>query len=509
VIISNDTPDPTSPSGAAPELTEAGFAVEIADAPLLHQGLNLADIAHVVALHEAGVLPSNAAGSLAGLLLEVHAQPVESFPYDPAFGESYNCRERAFGERIGRTAGWLHAGRPRREAVRVALRLRLRRDLTALIADAAAFVVALSDKAEDHAETVFADHTYLQQAQPSTFGHYLLSVAHPVLRDAERLQRAVSWANASPCGAGCVNGSALVPHRARLAELLGFSSVIEHTRDAMWQTDGLLDMVSAATSLIVTLSKLAEDLEIYASQEFDFVDLAAPHTRSSVLMPQKRNPYALSMVRGQAGVVIGRLMGLFSVMKSPSARSDNLIFAYGEVPRALEAVGRSTRLMRGVVAGLEVNTERMAEVLQAGFAQATDLAEHVMMSSGIDYRSAYLIVGEAVKRASAAGLVGVDIDGALLDAAAHEIIGESLGLTGRDLSDAVDPTRLVAARDITGGAAPHRVRAMAASARALARSTAATAERDITHFDAAEASLLAMARTLEKGADQPVGPATS
>ena len=499
-MATSDEPMPgLSPAGAAPELTEAGFAVEIADAPLLHAGLNLADLAHVVALHEAGVLPPDAAGSLAALLLDVHAQPVEDFPYDPAYGESYNCRERAFTDRIGRTAGWLHAGRPRREAVRVALRLRLRRDLTALVEDAAGFVTALSARADDHAETVFADHTYLQQAQPSTFGHYLMAAAQPVLRDAERLQTALGWVNASPCGAGCVNGSMLVPHRDRLAALLGFSTVIEHTRDAMWQTDGLLDIVSIATSLVVTLDKLAEDLEIYASQEFDFVDLAGPYTRSSVLMPQKRNPYALSMVRGQAGVVIGQLTGLFAVMKSPSARSDNLIFAYGEVPRALTAVGRSTRLMRGVVGTLHVNAARMAQVLERSFAQATDLAEHVMVTCGIDYRSAYLVVGEAVRHASDSGQAGVDIDGAALDRAASAVLGESLGLAGTDLSAATDPARLVATRDVPGGAAPHLVREMAVRAAQQADDLAATARAEVERFDAAESALIEAARRIAGG----------
>lgn len=489
-------PIPVAASGAAPELTEAGFAVEIADAPLLHEGLNLADLAHVLALHEAGVMPDEAASALAGLLLEVHAQPASSFPYDPHYGESYNCRERAFGERIGRTAGWLHAGRPRREAVRVALRLRLRHDLVALIMDVAAFVDTVAERAHEHAETVFADHTYLQQAQPSTFGHYLLASAYPALRDAERLHDAVSWVNASPCGAGCVNGSALVPHRDRLSELLGFDSVIEHTRDAMWQIDGLLDMVSAASSLAVTLDKLAEDLEIFSSQEFDFIELAAPYTRSSVLMPQKRNPYALSMVRGHAGTVIGELTGLFSVMKSPSARSDNLIFAYGQVPRALQGVGSAVRLMRGVVATLAVNGPRMAEVLHQGFAQATDLAEYVMITSDLDYRSAYLVVGEAVQRASAAGHTGTEVDGGLLDAAAKEVLGRSLGLAGVDLAPVTDPVRLVAGRDVTGGAAPAQVRSMARATRARAEETATVAQSNLDRFAGTETALLAAADRL-------------
>src|SRR6185312_15732393 len=177
-------------------------------------------------------------------------------------------------------------------------------------------------------------------------------------------------------------------------------SVIPHTRDAMWQVDGLIHVLATAASLLSNFSKLAEDLEIFSSSEFDFVDLDDSYTRSSILMPQKRNPYSLAIVRGASGVLIGRLAGFLAVVKTPSARSDNLIFAYGEVPRALELTRKVTRLMSGVISTLHVNAGRMNEALLSGFSQATDLAEHVMQTCGVDYRSAYLLVGETVRRAS-------------------------------------------------------------------------------------------------------------
>jgi len=158
-----------------------------------------------------------------------------------------------------------------------------------------------------------------------------------------------------------------------------------------------------------------------------------------VLMPNKRNPYALSIIRGAAGTLIGRLTGLLAVAKTPSARSDNLIFAYGEVPRALGLALRTTELTAGVVRTLTVNSARMAAVLDGGFSQATDLAEFVMQDCGVDYRTAYRVVGHAVREASARRLRGVDIDGDLLDAAATALTGKPLGLAGRDLSAVLDP----------------------------------------------------------------------
>jgi argininosuccinate lyase len=488
-----------SQASAAPELVEAGFALEVADAPLLHDGMNLADIGHVLDLRAREVLPEEPARRLLGLLLTVAQTPAEEFPYDPVHGDPYNCRERFFVERLGDDAGWLHAGRPRREAGRVALRLLLRGLVVELATVTAAFADAVAVQAAAHAETLMPDQTYLQQAQPSTFGNYMLAFAYPALRDGERLLLGLDWVNRSPGGAGCVNGSRLVDDRARIAGLLGFPGVIEHTRDAMWQTDGLIDLLATAVSLVTNQSKLAEDLEIWDSQEFDFVDLAGPYTRASVLMPQKRNPYALAITRGAAGVLIGRLSGFLAVVKSPSARSDNMIFAYGEVPRALQLARRVTRLMSGVVATLDVRAERMLQSLLDGFSQATDLAEFVMQASGVDYRTAYLVVGTAVREAGRRGLRGLDVTGAMLDEAAREVLGRPLGLAGHDLTEVLDPRAIVLTRVAPGGAAPAVVRDMAGACSLAAAELEAAAGRHGRAFRKAEDDLLSQAREVAGG----------
>ena len=483
-------------SGPAPELIASGFTLENADAPLLHDGLNLADLAHVLDLHSRGVVPEAPARRLLALLLETCASPPDEFPYDPEHGEPYNSREHYFTSRIGDDAGWLHAGRPRREAVRIALRLHLRRQIAELVRDAATLAATTAATSGAHSRTWMPDQTYLQHAQPSTFGHYLLSFAYPLLRDARRLVDALDWTNTSPGGAGCVNGSRLLDDRGPVARMLGFDAVIEHTRDAMWQTDGLVDVLAAAASLVGTQSKLAEDLEIWASSEFDYVTVADGFSRSSVLMPQKRNPYALSIVRGASGTLIGRLSGFLAVVKSPSARSDNLIYAYGEVPRAIDLALRTTRLTDGVVRTLQVNGARMWAALESGFSQATDLAEYVMQTCDVDYRTAYQVVGVAVRAASAAGLRGLDLDGARLDAAAREQTGRPLGLTGTDLSQVLDPRRIVETRTAAGGAAPAVVEGMAAACACAAEELRTAALARLSGFDDARTALLATAAGL-------------
>src|SRR5262249_11201637 len=196
---------------------------------------------------------------------------------------------------------------------------------------------------------------------------------------------------------------------------------------------------ASAASLLSTQSKLAEDLEIWSSSEFDFVDLDDAYTRSSILMPQKRNPYALAIVRGASGVLAGRLTGFLAVTKSPSARSDNLIFAYGEVPRALDLGLRISRLMGGVLRTLRVNPQRMREELDRGYTQATDLAEHLVELVGVDYRTAYVVVGNVVREAARTGIAGSAITGAMLDAAAVAHTGRSWGLAELDMAPVLDP----------------------------------------------------------------------
>jgi argininosuccinate lyase len=479
---------------AARELIDSGFALENADAPFLHQGLNLADIAHVLDLLRRGLVPAPAGRDLIRLLLDVEQMDAEAFPYDPEFGEPYNSRERFFVERLGKAAGWLHAGRPRREAARIALRIYVRDQLLELVSEVEKFSRAATALARRHIDTLMPDQTYLQQAQPSTFGHYVLSFVYPAVRDARRLLEEFDDVNRSPAGAGCVNGTRLLDDRTYVAAALGFDEVIEHTRDAMWQIDGLIHVLASAASLLSTQSKLAEDLEIWSSNEFDFVDLADGYTRSSILMPQKRNPYSLSIVRGASGVLIGRLTGFLAVAKSPSARSDNLIFAYGEVPRALDLSIRVTRLMTGVVGTLQVNVKRMAHALDDGYTQATDLSEFIVQTCSVDYRSAYDIVGWAVREASDEGIPGRQITGAMLDEAAIAVTGEQLGLAAMDLEPALDPRMIIETRRGTGGAAPAAVESMLAQCEMKADDLRSAVEQRRAALDRTKRQLLEQAR---------------
>jgi argininosuccinate lyase len=492
-------------SGPAAELVEAGYALETADAPLLHRGLTLADLAHLVELTECGALTRADAAPVCAVLLEWLDAPAAGFPYDPVYGDAYNSRERELERALGPAAGRLHLGRTRREAGRIAIRLVLRDRLLGLHTDVAAFAEALARQAARHAGTLWADHTYLQPAQPSTFGHYLGGFAEQALRHLDRIAAAYGRADVSPAGAGGAGGTRLPVDRARLAARLGFGSAGPHTRDVMWSADTLADAVTAAVQATQTIAQLASDLEIFASPAFGYVTLDASLCRASVLMPQKRNPYALPVLRGGAGTLVGRLTGLLATGLTPSARTDNWLYAYGEVAGALDLAGRLVRLGRAVVAGLTVDAGALAGQAASHFTAAADLAEDLSLRFGLDYRTAYRVVGRAVADALSRGRTELAVPG--VRAAAEQITGAPLPITADLLSAATDPLLAVLARDGLGGASPRRVRqhAQAVGRRVAGARRWNSARRD--RIASAEADLITAAKAVASG--QPPSPVLS
>ncbi|MDQ3660541.1 MAG: lyase family protein, partial [Actinomycetota bacterium] len=467
----------------------AGYQLEIDDAPLLHRGLVLSHIAHIIALSEGGVLPDSDRKASLAALVELADTAAEDFPYDPLYGDAYNSQERWLEQRIGPAAGWLAAGRPRREAGRIAFRIALRGRILDTLTAVARFAGALARSAGDNANVVMADYTYLQAAQPTTFGHYLLSFCYPALRDGERFREAHEWTNRSPGGAGGVGGTRYPVSRQRISELLGFGGVIEHTRDAMWQADGFVALLNACSLAAVNASRLAEDIEIYSSDEFSLVRLSDEFCRASALMPQKRNPYALVVIRGGAGTLIGRATGLMATQRTPSARTDNLLYAYGEVCSALETTTGLLDLATGVTDGLQPQAETMAASARESFAQAADLVEAISLDTGRDYRSCYRAVGRAVAEALDRGLGPSSIDAAAIERAAQATLGSSLEVPDEVIATALDPASAIAGR-------LQPVEPLAERCRAEAEGVETWVREQRSRADAAESGLLAEARRL-------------
>lgn len=447
--------------GPADELVDGAFAVEVEAGPRLADSLSAADLAHAIALAEAGALSAATAATLLEGLLALEEIPPEEFPWRPELGDAFNSREAALRERVGReAAGWLSAGRPRREAFRVALRLVARDaalDLHDVSLGLAGAVVAL---ARPLADAVAADYTYLQPAQPTTAGHLLLAYAEPAARDAERFRAVHARLSRSVAGVGGSAGSRWPLDRERLAALLGCEGLEVHAKDAMWQADAYLELASATAIAVTGWSQLCQDLEILASQEFGWVELADRHSRASALMPQKKNPYALAAVRAEAGAATGQLVSMLVALHTGSARTDHFHLLNGELPRALDRTIAVGRLLIAVVEGMTVDAARMERAAREGFVTAADLSDVLAQQPGMDYRTAHTVVGRAGRELVAAGAAPDTIDAGRLAEIAREVAGVEITLSAADLADALDPAACARRRLQRGSSAPGEVARM-------------------------------------------------
>ncbi len=487
-------------------LIETAYARETGDAAILYLGMSLADLAHVVELMESQVVSPAVGSELLAALLELHPAPPLDFGLDPARGDLYSNRE-AYLKMLGAPVGWLSAGRARREATTIGYRVALRARLLDLTGALGQLATTALDLAEAHRATLFPDYTYLQLAQPTTFGHYLLTFVAPVLRDLERACVAFARANVSPAGSGSVNGSRLPLDRARLAARLGFDAIIPHTRDAMWQPDGPIEIGALLAAALVNLDRLAEDLQLFATAEFSLVELADRHTRTSVIMPQKKNPYALAYVRGVCGEAIGAVATFVALAKTPSGQIDNRMFAYGDVPRALDAAIGAVHLMADVLRGLNIRADVAARRVSEGFVGATDLAEMLMLERGLDYKTAHDLVGRVVRESLAAEQTSFTAEA--LEAAAQTVLGRTLDLSPEWVAAAVDPARIVATRTGAGGAAEPALTALIAEFRQRLAEHLAWRETAHARLAAAQELLLMTAISLKAkpAPPEPIVPA--
>ena len=432
-------------AAAGDELVAAGFALEMADAHLLHDGFGLADLAHVLALADLGVVPDADFAALLSALLDMVAIPAAEFPYDPAYGDPWNSRERYLEVLAGARAGWLTVGRPRREAARVALRIATRR----AVLDAYGALVTLADAylalARRHRETLMADFTYLQPAQPTTLGYVLAGHLQPVLRHLVRLESAYGWVNRSPAGAGGTTGSSLPLDREALASRLGFYGVISHARDAIWQTDGLVDLLATLAAVATEAGQVAADLEVWASPAYGFVVLADEYCRVSALMPQKKNPYALAVIRHAGGSAAGALAGLLAGLRTGTARTDHFLSAAGDVHQALHTVTGAVRLLAGVLSTMRVDRMALGRSGTDPGLVLGDAADQLVGRGLGDRRTVHRLLGSAARRAAERDrrITADDVSSALREGGI-DVPAELLAALG-------DPRAVLAARTVSGG----------------------------------------------------------
>jgi argininosuccinate lyase len=443
--------------GPSERLVRTAFGKELEEQLPLFEAMGRVDLAHTRAMMEAGIIPPEPGRELLAALLELHGRPADFAP-DPALGDLYTNREAWLA---GRTVavGWLGAGRARREATTTAFLIKLREELLDLAGALAAAGSVLTRRAREFLGALMPDYTYLQSAQPTSFGHYLLGFAYPLRRDLDRLRALYGRVNLSPAGCGSTNGSRLSQDRGRLAGLLGFDGLAVHARDAMWQADLPIETAAVLSAILVNLDRLAEDLLIFSTEEFGLVELDDRHARASKIMPQKKNPFALTHVRGLASAMIGTLAASAAAGRTPSGQPDNRLALYGLIPQAALDTREAVALMGEVVEFLHFDAGAARRRLDHGFALATDLAETLVLQVGLDFREAHRLVGHLVRRRLAEGGLDGLAPGELAEAS-EAVLSQRVELAPAVLAEALDPAAAVSARTAPGGAAEEAMASM-------------------------------------------------
>ncbi|MBN8493501.1 MAG: argininosuccinate lyase [Burkholderiales bacterium] len=352
---------------------------------------------------------------------------------------------------VGDAGKRLHTGRSRNDQVATDVRLWLRAEVDGLAALLVEMQRALVGLAARHAETVMPGFTHLQVAQPVSFAHHLLAYVEMFARDAERLADLRKRLNRLPLGAAALAGTSYPLDRARVARTLGFDGLCANSLDAVSDRDFALEFASFASICMVHVSRLSEEIVLWMSQNFGFIDLADRYCTGSSIMPQKRNPDVAELARGKTGRVVGHLMGLLTLMKGqPLAYNKDNQEDKEPLFDAVDTLRDTLRIMAEMVGGITVKAEAMERAALRGYATATDLADY-LVKKGLPFRDAHEVVAHAVKSAMQQGLDLSQLPLATLQGF-HSAIGP-------DVFELLSLRGSLDARDVIGGTAPVQVRA--------------------------------------------------
>ena len=351
---------------------------------------------------------------------------------------------------IGIAGKKLHTGRSRNDQVATDIRLYLRNEINSILTQLSRLQHALLDLAEQEADTIMPGFTHLQVAQPVTFGHHLMAWFEMLSRDKERLQDCAKRINVMPLGAAALAGTSYPIDRHMTAELLGFSRPSNNSLDSVSDRDFAIEFAAAGSLIMMHLSRFSEELVLWSSAQFDFIDMPDAFCTGSSIMPQKKNPDVPELVRGKSGRVTGHLVSLLMLMKSqPLAYNKDNQEDKEPLFDTVDTLINSLRAFADMMPNISSKKDNMYRAAKQGFATATDLADY-LVRKGMAFRDAHEVVGQAVR-------LGVESNRDLADITLSELQQFS-GQIGEDVFDILTLEGSVAARNHIGGTAPEAVR---------------------------------------------------
>ncbi|MCF7520863.1 argininosuccinate lyase [Neisseria sp. ZJ106] len=417
-------------------------------------------LAHAQMLTQAGVLSSEDLAAIrqgmTEILAEIEAGKIE---WSLDLEDVHMNIERRLTDKIGDAGKRLHTGRSRNDQVATDIRLWLRdqiSDIQNLIQNLQSALVELAEK---NAAVVMPGFTHLQVAQPVSFGHHMLAYVEMLGRDFERMADCRKRVNRMPLGAAALAGTTYPIQREITAELLGFEQICQNSLDAVSDRDFAIEFTAAAGLLMIHLSRLSEELILWMSPRFGFIDIADRFCTGSSIMPQKKNPDVPELVRGKAGRVIGHLSGLLLLMKSqPLAYNKDNQEDKEPLFDTVDTLIDTLRIYADMMRGVTVKPENMRAAVMQGFATATDLADY-LVKKGIPFRDSHEVVAQAVRHAEQHG---VDLSDLPLD-----VLQGFSSLVAEDVYEVLTPEGSLNARNHLGGTAPEQVLKQVARWKAL------------------------------------------
>lgn len=423
------------------------------------------DKSHTVALLEAGLITSKVAKAILSGLRDMEAEGIETVR-DRMGGGRHSGEAFLTGKLGADVAGWINLGRSSGDLDAVSWRYNLRRRMPTILVNLNHLRAALVDLAERHVDTVMPCSSIGQYAQCASLAHVLMSWEAPFARDAKRAVDLYREAGTSPAGAGIMTGSTFPISRQRTAELLGFDSVQVNTRDAIINLDVFMHAHSVATIAISNLLGVASDLYLWTMSEFKFVDLDDSYCSTSSIMPQKKNSWALAWIRGQASLAIGRLAGVFTLLKTESDGLEDQLLGPWQLYETWDELEDMSSMLAGMITTMRVDKEHLRAIAGDGWTQATDLAAMLTQNAKISWRNAHQIVARVVREGVDAGRKPEQTRTEHVESAARAVLGHGLDIAQAAIDHALDPLRsLDSRRDVEGSPAPNQVSAQIRAAR--------------------------------------------
>ncbi|MGE7808079.1 argininosuccinate lyase [Lysinibacillus capsici] len=416
-------------------------------------------VAHVTMLGATGILPAADVETILGGLAQLKDKAIAGeLEFSVANEDIHLNLEKMLIDLIGPVGGKLHTGRSRNDQVATDMHLFLKKRVQEAIDLIVTFQQTLLDKAQEHIETIAPGYTHLQRAQPISFAHHLMAYFWMLERDKQRFTESIKRIDILPLGAGAMAGTTFPIDRLKSAELLGFSEVYANSMDAVSDRDFIVEFLSHSSLLMAHLSRFAEEIIIWSTDEFKFIELDDAFSTGSSIMPQKKNPDMAELIRGKTGRVYGNLMGLLTVLKgTPLTYNKDMQEDKEGMFDTVHTILGSLKIFEGMVRTMTVNTERLHQAVHADFSNATELADY-LATKGMPFREAHEVTGKLVFTCIQKGIY-------LLDLPLEEMQQEST-LIEADIYDVLAPEAAVRRRHSLGGTGFEQVKIQIEKAKA-------------------------------------------